>query len=98
MADRKAAAEAAPEFPARRGQAGMTVGYTTAAGDQVEIEADSSGWFHPDSAEAEAVLRDSFGLLTPSEAEAADDAEKAAADRAATAEKAAEAPAETKES
>lgn len=88
----------AQEFVARRGTAGMTVGYTNAAGDQVEIEADSSGYFHPDNPEAEAVLRDSFGLLTQSEAAAADEAEAARAAAAAAAEQNAEKPVETKES
>lgn len=93
MADSKAkGGEASPEFPARRGAAGMKVGYTDLAGNQVEIEADSHGYFHPEDAQAEKVLRDSFGLLTPGEAEQADaaTAERAAAAEATTA--AAEAP------
>lgn len=86
MANPKAAETAAeagaseptrPDFPARRGEANMAVGYTTTDGSQRELQADSKGWFHPVTAEDEAVLRNSFGFLTPSESDEAADAQKA---------------------
>jgi len=104
MADKKTTAEdsaaaTAHLFPARRApkDAGP-VGFTDAAGSQVEIEP-KDGYYRAETPEGDAALQ-SLGFLTPSESAAVEEAQATADAAAEAARVAAEAPApaETKES